>query len=58
MTNKMKRFIHSLEFKAETLKLVEKVGVTAAVRQLSLHESQIYAWRKERHHNQSARTMK
>ncbi|EHU4838223.1 IS3 family transposase [Vibrio parahaemolyticus] len=46
MTNKKKRIIHSPEFKAETLKLAEKVGVAAAARQLSLHESQIYAWRK------------
>ncbi|KUJ00112.1 transposase [Vibrio sp. MEBiC08052] len=46
MTNKKKRIIHSPEFKAETLTLAEKVGVAAAARQLSLHESQIYAWRK------------
>ncbi|HGS4806107.1 TPA: transposase, partial [Vibrio parahaemolyticus] len=46
MTNKKKRIIHSPEFKAEALKLAEKVGVAAAVRQLSLHESQIYGWRK------------
>ncbi len=41
-----KRIIHSPEFKAEALKLAEKVGVAAAARQLSLHESQIYGWRK------------
>ncbi len=46
MTNKKKRIIHSPEFKAEALKLVEKVGVAATARQLSLHESQIYGWRK------------
>ncbi|MFS1891882.1 MULTISPECIES: IS3 family transposase [Vibrio] len=46
MTSKKKRIIHSPEFKAETLKLAEKVGVAAAARQLSLHESQIYGWRK------------
>ncbi len=46
MTNKNKRIIHSPEFKAKTLKLVEKVRVAAAARQLSLHESQLYAWRK------------
>ncbi len=46
MTNKKKRIIHSPEFKAEALKLAEKVGVAAAARQLSLHESQIYGWRK------------
>ncbi len=31
---------------AEALKLAEKVGVAATARQLSLHESQIYGWRK------------
>ncbi len=46
MTNKEKRIIHSSEFKAEALKLAEKVGVAAAARQLSLHESQIYGWRE------------
>ncbi|TCV31196.1 IS3 family transposase [Vibrio crassostreae] len=46
MTSKKKRIIHSPEFKAETLKLAEKLGVAAAARQLSLHESQIYGWRK------------
>ena len=37
---------HTLEFKAEALKLADKVGVAAAARQLSLYESQIYGWRK------------
>lgn len=47
MTNKKKGIIHSPEFKAETLKLAENVGVAAAARQqLSLHESQVYDWRK------------
>lgn len=46
MTTKKTRIKHSPEFKAETLKLAEKVGVAAAARQLSLHESQIYGWRK------------
>lgn len=32
--------------KAESLKLAEKAGVAAAATQLSLHESQIYTWRK------------
>lgn len=41
MTNKKKRSIHSPEFKAEILKLAEKVGVVVAARQLSMHESQI-----------------
>lgn len=46
MAKKKKRIIYSPKFKAETLKLAEKVGVAAAATQLSLHESQIYAWRK------------
>lgn len=44
--NKKKRIIHSPEFKVQTLKLAEKVGVIAAASQLSLHESLIYAQRK------------
>jgi hypothetical protein len=31
MTSKKKRIIHSPEFKAETLKLAEKVGVAAGL---------------------------
>ncbi len=46
MTTKKTRIKHSPEFKAETLKLADKEGVAAAARQLSLHESQIYGWRK------------
>ncbi|AKQ52542.1 Transposase (plasmid) [Photobacterium damselae subsp. piscicida DI21] len=40
MITKKKRIKHATEFKAEGLKVVEKVGVAAA-RQLSLYESQI-----------------
>lgn len=46
MTTKKTRIKHAPEFKAEALKLAEKVGVAAAARQLSLYESQIYGWRK------------
>ncbi|NOI36806.1 IS3 family transposase, partial [Vibrio cyclitrophicus] len=53
MTSKKKRIIHSPEFKAETLKLADKVGVAAAARQLSLHDSQIYGWRKATKKNSS-----
>tara|TARA_Y100001934_G_C11986641_1_gene601174 strand:- start:338 stop:625 length:288 start_codon:yes stop_codon:yes gene_type:complete len=45
-TNKKTRIKHSPEFKAEALKLSEKVGVAAAAKQLGLHESQLYGWRK------------
>ena len=37
----------SPEFKAEALGLDEQVGVTGAAKQLGLHESQLYAWRKK-----------
>ncbi|MDE1314979.1 IS3 family transposase [Vibrio aestuarianus] len=46
MTSNKKRIFHSPEFKAEALKLAEKVGVAAAARQLGLHESELYGWRK------------
>jgi transposase len=34
---------HSEDFKREALKLADKVGVATAARQLSLHDSQLYA---------------
>ena len=37
----------SVEFKAEALGSAEQVGVTGAAKQLGLHESQLYAWRKK-----------
>ncbi len=46
MANKKKVIVHSPEFKAEALKPSEKVGVAATAIQISLHESQIYGWRK------------
>jgi len=38
---------YSAEFKAEALGLAEQVGVAGAAKQLGLHESQLYAWRKK-----------
>ena len=35
------------EFKAEALGLAEQVGAAVAAKQLGLHESQLYAWRKK-----------
>lgn len=35
------------EFRLEALKLVERIGVAAAARELSLYESQLYAWRSK-----------
>ena len=45
-TNKKLELNIPPEFKAEALKLSEKVGVAAAARQLGLHECQLYSWRK------------
>lgn len=42
---KQTRKQYSPEYKTEALKLAEKVGVTAAAKQLGLQESHIYAWR-------------
>ncbi len=47
-TSKKTRKQHSPEFRTEALKLAERIGVAAAVRELSLYESQLYAWRSKR----------
>ena len=44
-TSKKNRKQHSPEFRSEALKLTERIGVAAATRELSLYESQLYAWR-------------
>ncbi|GIX22085.1 MAG: transposase [Gammaproteobacteria bacterium] len=36
---------HSEDFKNEALALSESIGVSAAARDLGLHESQLYEWR-------------
>ena len=36
---------YSAEYKAEALALAERIGVSAAARELGLHDSQLYAWR-------------
>jgi transposase len=38
---------YSAEFKVEALGLAEQVGMAGAAKQLGLHESQLYAWRKK-----------
>jgi len=43
-TNKKPRKQHTPEFRSEALKLAERIGVAAAARELSLYESQLYAW--------------
>ncbi|HEY8037837.1 MAG TPA: transposase [Methylobacter sp.] len=37
----------SAEYKQEALNLTTQVGVAKAVKQLGLHEPQLYAWRKQ-----------
>lgn len=46
-TSKKPRKQHTPEFRNEALKLAERIGVAAAARQLSLYESQLYAWRSK-----------
>ena len=43
----VRRRRYSPEFKTEALGLAEQVGVAGAAKQLGLHESQLYAWRKK-----------
>lgn len=43
-TSKKPRKQHSPEFRSEALKLAERIGVTAAARELSLYESQLYIY--------------
>jgi len=47
MTGQKKRKRYSAEFKVEALGLADQVGVSGAAKQLGLHESQLYAWRKK-----------
>ena len=44
-SGKATRKRYSPDFKAESLSLAERVGVSEAARQLGLHESQLYGWR-------------
>lgn len=44
---------HSAEYKQESLKLAAQIGVAKAAKQLGLHESQLYAWRKQSEYTQS-----
>ncbi|KNC92268.1 transposase [Trabulsiella odontotermitis] len=46
-TSKKPRKQHTPEFRNEALKLAERIGVVAAARELSLYESQLYAWRSK-----------
>ncbi|AMK76903.1 transposase [Methylomonas methanica] len=51
--NKASYTRHSAEYKQESLKLAAQVGAAKAAKQLGLHESQLYAWRKQSDHAQS-----
>ena len=46
-TSKKPRKQHTSEFRNEALKLAERICVAAAARELSLYESQLYAWRSK-----------
>lgn len=50
---KSSRRRYSPEFKTEALGLADQVGVGGAAKQLGLHESQLYAWRKKTRYEQS-----
>ncbi len=45
--SKKHRKQHTPEFRNEALKLAERIGVAAAAHELSLYESQLYAWRSK-----------
>ena len=52
MTNRKKskktsRKPYSDEFKAEAIKLADKIGATAAAEELGIYSSQLYSWRSK-----------
>lgn len=47
---------YSEEYKAEALALGEKIGITAAARQLGLHQAQLYSWRGKARREQENNT--
>ncbi|WP_097514153.1 IS3-like element ISEc16 family transposase [Escherichia coli] len=52
--SKKPRKQHTPEFRNEALKLAERIGVAAAARELSLYESQFYAWRSKQQQQMSS----
>ncbi len=52
--SKKPRKQHTPEFRNEALKLAEHIGVAAAARELSLYESQLYAWRSKQQQQMSS----
>lgn len=51
---KQPRKQYTPEFRHEALKLAERIGVAAAARELSLYESQLYAWRSKQQSQHSS----
>lgn len=47
INSKKNRKQYTPEFRSKALKLAERIGVAAAVRELSLYGSQRYAWRSK-----------
>jgi len=41
---------HSDEYKQESLELAAQIGIAKAAKQLGLHGSQLYTWRKQAEH--------
>lgn len=46
-SKKPDRVVRSEEYKKEAVKLADTVGATQAAKQLGIHATQIYAWRKK-----------
>ena len=44
---------YSASYKSEALALAERIGVSAAAKQLGIHESQLYGWRSKAQANES-----
>lgn len=43
---------HPQQYKTEALALADRIGVSAAAKQLGLHDGQLYAWRGKARRNQ------
>ncbi|EIB7296783.1 IS3 family transposase, partial [Salmonella enterica] len=53
-TTRKPRKQHTPEFRQEALKLAERIGVVAAVRELSLYQSQLCNWRSKQQNQRSS----
>lgn len=53
-TTKKPRKQHTPEFRHETLKLADRIGVAAAASEFSLYESQLYNWRSKQQNQLSS----